>query len=189
MHPLLLISIAITVITVSSRPITTDPVDRVVTTPSTNTLLLTSSDGQKFEVKLQVALQSEKIRQMIVDGRFSGEIVLSFPNITGEIMSKVLEYCNKHAYYDGVGNNATAVDEMRAFDAQFVDVHYETLFKLVLAANDLKIKKLLDVVSEKIGRMMLWKTPEEIRVMFNINEGSCVDNHSPQKELNAWAFS
>ncbi|KAI3745237.1 hypothetical protein L1987_58345 [Smallanthus sonchifolius] len=176
-HSLLLISIAITVLTVSSRPITT--------TPSPTTVVLTSSGGEKFEVQVQVALQSETIRQMIVDGGFSNEIVLSFPNITGETMSKVLEYCNKHVYYDGAGNNITAVDEMRAFDAQFIDVHYEKLFELFLAAHDLKIKMLYDIVGERIGDMMKGKTPEEIR---NIGENSCVDDHPQQKELNAWAF-
>ncbi|MFS8025181.1 hypothetical protein Hanom_Chr16g01471891 [Helianthus anomalus] len=68
--------------------------------------------------------------QMIIDGGLSDEIVLSFPNITGETMAKVLEYCNKHLYHESARNNITTVDEMRSFDAQFFDVHYETLFNL-----------------------------------------------------------
>ncbi|KAI3795584.1 hypothetical protein L1987_38240 [Smallanthus sonchifolius] len=108
------------------------------------------------------------------------EIVLSFPNITRVTMSKVLEYCNIHG--------AGADDETRAFDEQFVDVDQKTLFDLVLAAHDLKIKMLYDIVGERTGDMMKGKTPEEIRIIFNIGENSCVDDHPLQKELNPWAF-
>ncbi|XP_076944649.1 SKP1-like protein 12 [Bidens hawaiensis] len=102
-------------------------------------------------------------------------------------MAKVLEYCNKYVYDDAARSNITTVDETRELDARFVDVHYETLFDLFRAANELKIKKLSDVVGGRIGRLMLGKSVEEIRIMFNIND-SCVDHHPPQEELNAWAF-
>ncbi|KAL4572837.1 hypothetical protein LXL04_019625 [Taraxacum kok-saghyz] len=185
----LLILISISVFTVSSRPIVSNP-DDVATRPSEKTFVLKSSDGVKFEVQLQVALQSDAIRQMIVDGGFSDKMVLSFPNITGEIMAKVLEYCNKHVYYAGAVNNITAMEEMRAYDTQFVDVHYETLFKLVLASDELKIKSLLDLVSGKIANMIKGKEVEEIRDMFNVKQGSCVDHSTKQDYLreNAWAF-
>ncbi|KAI3795582.1 hypothetical protein L1987_38238 [Smallanthus sonchifolius] len=116
----------------SSSSITTNPADHAVSTPSAKTVVLTSSSGEKFEVELQVALQSETIRKMIDDGGFSDEIVLSFPNITGETMSKVLEYCNKHMYYEDAENDIFAVEEMRAFDTQFVDVPNEMIFDLIL---------------------------------------------------------
>ncbi|KAI3515235.1 hypothetical protein L1887_14032 [Cichorium endivia] len=183
---ILLVLISISAFMVSSRPIATHPEDHVAAT----SLVLKSSDGEKFEVKLQVALQSEAIRHMIVDGGFTNEIELSFPNITGVIMAKVLEYCNKHEYYDGAGNNLTAVEELKAFDTQYVNVHYETLFKLILASNELKIKGLLDLVSGKIADMIKGKEVEEIREMFNIKQGSCAD-HSTKKEYvqgNVWAF-
>ncbi|KAJ9550286.1 hypothetical protein OSB04_014331 [Centaurea solstitialis] len=167
--------------TVSSRPI--------ATTPLTKRLVLKSSDGEKFDVELQVAMQSETIRRMIVDdGGVSGEIVLSFRNITGETMAKVVEYCKKHVYYDGATNNVTAMDEMKAFDKEFVNVHYEILFRVFLAANDLKLKNLHDLVGGTIGNMMLGKGPEEIRKMFNINQDSCVDHLAKEEHLreNNW---
>nr|KAJ0193872.1 hypothetical protein LSAT_V11C800438970 [Lactuca sativa] len=187
LEAMLLILISISVFTtVSSRPIATGPEGNVAAT----SVILKSSDGEKFDVKLQVALQSEAIKQMIIDGGFSSKIELSFPNITGEIMAKVLDYCHKHVYYDGAGNNLTAVEEMKVFDTQFVDVHYETLFKLVLASNELKIKSLLDLVSGRIAIMIKGKEVEEIREMFNIKQGSCVDHFTKQDSVreNGWAF-
>ncbi|KAM0013573.1 putative S-phase kinase-associated protein [Helianthus debilis subsp. tardiflorus] len=130
MRPLLFISISISLLTISSRPIITDPELNIISIPSAKNVTLTSSDGYKFKVRLQVALQSDTMMQMIIDGGLSDEITLSFPNITGETISMVLEYCNKHLYHESARNSITTVDEMRSFDAQFVDVHYETLFNL-----------------------------------------------------------
>ncbi|KAI3780988.1 hypothetical protein L2E82_10984 [Cichorium intybus] len=177
----LLILISISAFTVSSRPIATSPEDHVVA-PS---LVLKSSDGEKFEVKLQVALQSELIRQMIVDDGFSNEIELSFSNITSETMAKVLDYCTKHDYYDGAGNNLTAVKEMKAFDSEFVNVHHETLFKLILASNELKIKSLLDLTTQKVADMIKGKTPEQIRKFFNIKNDFTPEEEEEVRKENA----
>ncbi|KAI3745236.1 hypothetical protein L1987_58344 [Smallanthus sonchifolius] len=155
----------------SSQPITT--------TPSANTVVITTSGGEKFDVQLQVALQSETIRQMIAD-----EIVLSFPNITGETMSKVLEYCNKH----GAGNNITDDDEMRAFDEQFVEVDQKTLFDLVQAANHINTMSLLDLTCQTVGNMIKGKSPEEIRTTFNIKYEFTPEEEEEIRRENAWSF-
>nr|XP_043613561.1 SKP1-like protein 1A [Erigeron canadensis] len=196
LNSFLFVMTSISIFTVSSRPITTTLDDHeVLATPSVNNLVLTTSDGEKFDVKLQAAMQSETIRQIIAEKGFSNGMVIDFYNITGETMRKVLEYCNKHVYHYSIneeGNkNITALLEMKAFDTEFVNVHYETLFKLFLAANDLKIKDLKDLVGGRIGEMMKGKTPEQIRKMFNINEkSSCVDYAAEEKfvQSNAWAF-
>nr|GEW70474.1 SKP1-like protein 1A [Tanacetum cinerariifolium] len=103
---------------------------------------------------------------MLMDGGFNNEnIVLSFPNITSEIIVKVLEFCNKHKHYAVPGNNITADYEMKAFDAQFVNVHYETLLKLHLG-----------------------KTPEEIHKTFNIKNDFTLEEEEEVRRENAWAF-
>ena len=52
----------------------------------------------------------------------------------------------------------------------------ETLFNLILAANYLDIKGLLNVSCWKVGDMIRGKTPEEIRKTFNIK------NDLPEKD-------
>ena len=49
-----------------------------------------------------------------------------------------------------------------------MDKDQETLFNLILAANYLDIKGLLNVACWKVGDMIRGKTPEEIRKTFNI---------------------
>ncbi|GKE15216.1 SKP1-like protein 1A, partial [Tanacetum coccineum] len=171
----------ISIFIASSRPIKTKIDANVVT--------LTSSEGEQFHVKLHVVLQSETIKQMIMAGGFNDQnIVLSFPNITSEIMVKVLEYCEKHEHYAGAGYNITADDEMKRFDKQFVDVHQETLFKLVLAADYLNIKSLLDLTSQTVADMIKGKTPEEIRKTFNIKNDFTLEEEEEVRRESAWVF-
>merc|ERR1712146_57499 len=54
------------------------------------------------------------------------------------------------------------------WDASFVDIEQELLFELILAANYMDIKSLLDLTCAKVASMIKGKTPEEIRKTFNI---------------------
>ncbi|KAJ9550284.1 hypothetical protein OSB04_014329 [Centaurea solstitialis] len=105
-----------------------------------------------------------------------------------QTMGKVVEYCKKHVRYDGASNNVTAMDEMRAFDTEFVKVDQGTLFDLILAANHLNIKSLLDLSSQTLADMVRRKTPEEIRKMFNIKNDFTPEEEDEVRMENAWAF-
>ena len=59
-------------------------------------------------------------------------------------------------------------DEKNVWDKDFVKVDDETLFNLILAANYLDIKSLLDLTCKTVADEIKGKTPEEIRVRFNI---------------------
>jgi hypothetical protein len=49
---------------------------------------------------------------------------------------------------------------LQAFDAEFVKVDQSTLFDLILAANYLNIKSLLDLTCQTVAGMIKGKTPE-----------------------------
>lgn len=53
--------------------------------------------------------------------------------------------------------------EIKAWDLEFVKVDQSTLFELILAANYLNIKKLLDLCCMTVANMIKGKSPEEIR--------------------------
>jgi len=56
------------------------------------------------------------------------------------------------------------------WDADFVNIEQETLFELILAANYMDIKSLLDLTCAKVASMIKGKTPEQIRQTFNIRK-------------------
>ena len=98
-------------------------------------ITLKSSDGEEFEVEEAVAMESQTIRHMIEDDCADNGIPL--PNVNSKILSKVIEYCNKHVLAakpaDGSASSAAAADtsaatppapaeDLKNWDAEFVKV-------------------------------------------------------------------
>ena len=125
-------------------------------------VLLTTSDNEHFTVDRDVAERSVLIKQMIEDiGETDQPIPL--PNVSSSVLTKVrganaggteltqvLEYCSHHRNDPPVPADDT--DEMRRratdiseWDAKFIQVDQEMLFEIILAANYLDIKSLLDI--------------------------------------------
>ena len=80
-------------------------------------------------------------------------------------------------------NLATVVQE---YYANFVDRDQETIFRLIIAADKLNIKPLVDLTCAAVAAMIKGKSPEEIRATFNI-----VNEFTPEEEAavlseNAW---
>ncbi|KAJ4794748.1 Skp1-related protein [Rhynchospora pubera] len=59
-----------------------------------NMITLVSSDGEEFVVNEKVARECRTIRNMMEDDCIITNIPL--PNVTSKILSKVIEYCQKH---------------------------------------------------------------------------------------------
>jgi S-phase kinase-associated protein 1 len=57
---------------------------------------------------------------------------------------------------------------VKNFNKEFVNVDNEQLFELILAANYLNIKRLLDITCQAVAEQIKGKTPEQIRQQFNI---------------------
>jgi S-phase kinase-associated protein 1 len=155
-------------------------------------ITLKSSDGEQFEVDEAVAMESQTIRHMIEDDCADNGIPL--PNVNAKILSKVVEYCSKHvqaadgaAAADGAPAPAPAED-LKNWDAEFVKVDQATLFDLILAANYLNIKGLLDLTCQTVADMIKGKTPEEIRKTFNIKNDFTPEEEEEIRRENQWAF-
>jgi S-phase kinase-associated protein 1 len=75
---------------------------------------------------------------------------------------------------------------VREWDVEYVDVEQEILFELILAANYLDIKALLDLTCAKVASMIKGKTPEEIRKQFNIVNDFTPEEEAQVREENKW---
>ena len=76
---------------------------------------------------------------------------------------------------------------MAEWDATFVEVDQETLFELILAANYMDVKALLDLTCCKVASMIKGKTPEEIRKQFNIQNDFTPEEEKAVRAENKWA--
>ncbi|KAF7019607.1 hypothetical protein CFC21_032767 [Triticum aestivum] len=153
-------------------------------------ITLKSSDGEEFQVEVAVAMESQTIRHMIEDDCADNGIPL--PNVDSKILSKVIEYCKKHAPKPADSSDFTAAaapaEDLKSFDAEFVKVDQATLFDLILAANYLNIKGLLDLTCQTVADMIKGKTPEEIRKTFNIKNDFTPEEEAEIRRENQWAF-
>lgn len=68
----------------------------------------------------------------------------------------------------------------------FFQVDQGTLFELILAANYLDIKGLLDVTCKTVANMIKDKTPEEIRKTFNIKNDFTASEEEQVRKENEW---
>ncbi|XP_047088303.1 SKP1-like protein 1 isoform X2 [Lolium rigidum] len=154
-------------------------------------ITLRSSDGEEFEVEEAVAMESQTIRHMIEDDCADNGIPL--PNVNSKILSKVIEYCKKHAQLAAkpVADGASALSSMediKNWEAEFVNVDKATLFDLSLAANYLNIKGLLDLTCQTVADMIKGMTPEEVRKTFNIKNDFTAEEEEAIRRENQWAF-
>ncbi|KAI3890661.1 hypothetical protein MKX03_001935 [Papaver bracteatum] len=120
---------------------------------------------------------------MIEDGYADNGIPL--PNVTSKILAKVIEYCRIHD--DHVDEKEK--EELKNWDAEFVKVDQHVLFDLILAANFLNIKNLLDFTCQTVADMIKGKTPEVIRKTFNIEKDFTLEEEHEVRRENQWAFT
>lgn len=153
-------------------------------------LKLVSADQENFAVPRKVALMSELVKTMVEGDKEEKEIPL--PNVKGNVLKKVVEYMSYH-----VDNPAKVIEKplkssnmaevVSQWDADFVDVDQELLFELILAANYMDIKPLLDLTCAKVASMIKGKNPEQIRKTFNIQNDFTPEEEEAVRAENKWA--
>jgi len=78
------------------------------------------------------------------------------------------------------------LDDVSQWDQDFLKVDQGTLFELILAANYLDMKGLLNVTCTTVSNQVKGKTPEEIRKMFNIPNCFTKEEEDTIREGNKW---
>ena len=154
---------------------------------------LVSSDGDKFEVEARTAAFSDLVKTMMteIDSEEEEEEeeegqVIPLANVTSVILAKVIEFCEYHANNGPMKEiekplkSTNLAEVVGHWDADFVDIEQPVLFELILAANYMDIKSLLDLTCAKVGSMIKDKTPDQIKATFNI-----VNDFTPEEEAQA----
>lgn len=150
---------------------------------------LVSSEGDKLEVDVQAAKMSVLLATMIDDGGTDDEIPIA--NVNTRTLKKVIEYCKMHvnsppAEIDKPLRSAYLTNLVSKEDYEFIDVDNEQLFELIMAANFLNIKPLLDLASAKVASLIKGRSVEEIRTMFNIQNDFTPEQEAQVREENKW---
>jgi S-phase kinase-associated protein 1 len=77
-------------------------------------------------------------------------------------------------------------DDISPWDQTFITVDKELLFDLILAANYLDIKGLLDLGCKTVANMIKGKTPQQIREELGIENDFTPEEEEQIRKENEW---
>ena len=167
----------------------------------TKFIVLQSNDQPKaieFQLSREAAKMSGFINDML-DDQQEGEAVIPVPNVSGRTLKLVLQYVEYHH-----NNKADPIekplkgkidDVIGEWDKTYLygdlvknhdEKQHETLIDVLMAANFLNIKDLLDLSCATVASMIKGKTPEQIRALFNIENDFTPEEEEKIREENRW---
>jgi len=113
-------------------------------------------------------------------GEAEGQAI-PLPNVSGVILDLVIKYATHHRDDPPPPTEdetrPKTSDDINDWDRDFMRVDQGILFELILAANYLDMKNLLDLGCKTVANMIKGKSVDEIRKTFNI-----VNDFTPEEE-------
>nr|XP_009607248.3 SKP1-like protein 11 [Nicotiana tomentosiformis] len=159
-------------------------------TPATENkvLILKSNDGDEFQLEESIAIGSVTIKNMVEDDCASN--IIPLPNVDTETLIKTIEYLKKHAEISGSDEEEEEIKKtkIKDFDKEFVSVKMQKLFNIILAANFLDIKPLLDLCAQAIADKIKNKSHVAVRKIFNVECDYTKEEEDAIRKDNEWAF-
>ncbi|CAJ0831495.1 8118_t:CDS:2 [Entrophospora sp. SA101] len=156
----------------------------------TQKVTLKSNDEVEFTVNVLAASRSVLLKNMIEDIGDTDQVI-PLPNVKETVLRKVLEWCEYHAkdshLFDDHDDAHKKLIEIDDWDQKYLDLEHDMLFEIILAANYLDIKPLLDISCKNIANMIRERSPEEIRSMFNIQNDFTQEEEDQIRKENEWA--
>ena len=136
-------------------------------------LTLLSKENTEFQLKQEVAQASGTIKDLMEDAGIEDPIPL--PNVDEKTLREVVSFMSTMM--------SKSEEEINKYYTKF---DQETLFSMILAANYLDIKVLLDGLCKTVADMIKGKTPEEIRKTFNIKNDFTPEEEEQVRKENEW---
>ena len=113
------------------------------------------------------------------------------PEVNGDIFQFVMKWVEMHKD-DPVtvvppAENGPAVPALTEADKEFfAAIDQQSLFQLILAANYLDIRKLLDMCCRTVADSVLGKTPKEIYAQFGVAQELTPEEEAEIRKDNPW---
>jgi S-phase kinase-associated protein 1 len=154
-------------------------------------ITLVSSDGEKYQISEKAARRSQLIKGIIDDYPDDPEVPLH--NVKSHILQKIIAYLENFKDSEPreierplpSNNFNECVD---SWDFQFIDLELDIIFEIILAANYMDIKPLMELASAKVASIIKGKSPEDIRKTFNIQNDFTPEEEAQIREENQWCM-
>ena len=154
-------------------------------------ITLISSDGEKVVISSKAVQRSVLVKGIIEDYPDDAEVPLN--NVKSNILKKIKEYLDHYENQEPKNierplpsqNFQDCVDD---WDFKYIDVEKDLIFELILGANYMDIKPLLELASAKVASIIKGKTTEEIRKTFGIQNDFTPKEEEQILEENKWCM-
>ncbi|KAF4662249.1 suppressor of kinetochore protein mutant [Perkinsus chesapeaki] len=147
---------------------------------------LRTSDGVVMTMPLQAACFSVLVKNMVDDasGNISDEEI-PLPNVSSKILEKVIQWCEYHVDHSTsiINKPLKMGGQLRdngvvEWDIKFLEMPEKELFDVMLAANFMDIKPLLELCCASVASSIKSKTVEELREELGVGE----EGFTPEEE-------
>ena len=117
-------------------------------------ITLVSSDGEKMQISAKAAQRSQLVKGIIEDYPDDAEVPLN--NVKSGILKKIKEYLEHYQESDPKEIERPLASQnyqdcVEPWDYEFINVDLDLIFEIILAANYMDIKPLLELASSKIA--------------------------------------
>jgi S-phase kinase-associated protein 1 len=157
-------------------------------------------EGEVYNVPINVAKMSALVATTIDDDDDDDddddkatEREIPLPNVKGEVLAKVIEYCEYYTNKEAMTQIQTPLksskleDLVQTFYVEFVKLDQPLLFELVTASNFMDIKPLLDLTCLAVSISIKGKTAAQLREIFNISNEFSPEEEAQVREESQWA--
>ena len=154
-------------------------------------ITLVSSDSEKIEVSAKAVQRSVLVKGIIEDYPDDAEVPLN--NVKSKTLKKIKEYLEHYENEEPKEierplpsqNFKECVGE---WDYNFIELDLDDTFEIILGANYMDIKPLLELASAKVASIIKGKTTEEIRKTFGITNDFTPEEEQQIIEENRWCM-
>jgi len=153
-------------------------------------LCLVSNDDVMFKADRGNMKLNRLVSEMCEDNE-EEELVIPLPNVSSKDLKKVIEFCdyfhiNPMKAVDKPLKSTNLEDCVGKWYSDFINMPKEDVFNMVLAANYLDNKPLLELSCAKVATFIKGRTPEEIRNVFEIENDFSHEEEVRIREDNKW---
>ncbi|OIW10706.1 hypothetical protein TanjilG_16078 [Lupinus angustifolius] len=156
---------------------------------SKNTISLKTADGDIHEVSPMIAKQMQIVQSFIEEESFETSTVIPLPNVKSVELSKIIEYLNYHQLIEEDSTYSAPDDAKKRFNARFVkELSGCEMIQLILAANYLDVKDLLEFMCQAVANLIKNKSVEFVRKFFGVVNDFTPEEEEKIRKENQWAF-
>lgn len=158
-------------------------------TSSSENYTLISSDGIEFQVSDKIIIQSEVLNDL--KQNCGTELKIPIPDITGETLSKIVEFCRHYENAPPYVPPNRDIEEIiypepNSWEMKFLFLPTELLNQIINGANYLNIQRLIDACCFRLGLMIQGRSVEEIRTIFDIENDFTPDEEENMRRDHIW---